>query len=197
MATANAAATTSAAPVSAKVSATPKPEPAAPWYVIDSTATPKDERVYGSGPRTHEQIVDGVHMPFTFEYGKPLAMPEKIARKFLKHDAWKLTDASGTVLPFQRPPKQPHEAQAGEQFKLADNECVARYDELSNEALKTRVLEMPGGEKFADAAPSRKAVIEFIVQTKLAIAKANTSKVPDTGKDDFVPEPELDEEGAA
>lgn len=181
---------------SRKPAAETLPPKGAMWHVIDTTATPKDERVYGSGPRTHEQIVDGVHMPFTFEYGKPLAMPEKIARKFLKHEAWKLTDEHGTVLPFQRPPKQPHEAQAGEQFKLADNECVARYDELSNEALKARVLEMPGGEKFADAAPSRKAVIEFIVQTKLALAKANISKVPDVKKDEFIPEPELDEEAA-
>src|SRR5689334_18614939 len=72
-------------------------------YVLDTTATAT------SGPRKHEAIVDGVAKPFTFEYGKPLALPPLVAARFLRHDAFKLTDAEGNLLAHTRRPKQPEE----------------------------------------------------------------------------------------
>jgi hypothetical protein len=140
--------------------------------VLDTTATPEFPK------RVHEMIVDRILKSFTFEHGKGLEMPREIALKFLKWEAFKLVDAKGNVLDYQRRPKQPEELQAGEALTLADNETVARYDELSNGALQARVLELPGGEQFA-VNPSRDAIIRFIVAHKQKIAATNRSRESD------------------
>lgn len=158
-------------------------------YVLDSTA------VTGQGNRTHSQMVDGIETPYVFEPGKPLGIPAAIAIKFLKHEAFKLCDEKGTLLPFKRRPKQPDELEAGETLKLSDEECIARYDELSDRSLQARVLELPGGEKFATN-PSRQAIIDFLVEKKAEARKINAA-APERGRDDFVPEADIDEEEAA
>lgn len=187
----------------------PKPatanEPAAPkaapklLHVLDTTAQPPtfdaNNRVI-AGPRTHEMPVDGFTKSFVFEHGKPLPLPPEVALKFLKHDAFKLTDEAGNIKPFRRRPKQPDELQAGEALVLKDDETVATYEELSSAALQARVLEMPGGEKFKSN-PTRAALIEFIVAAKLTTRKLNTSKEIEVKPDEFVPTAEdLDDEAA-
>jgi hypothetical protein len=155
-------------------------------HVVDTTAQP------GQPPRVHEMPVAGIATPFSFEHGKPLPMPHAVALRFLRHETFVLTDADGKPLPFQRRPKQPEELQAGEQLKLADDEVVARYEELSTIALQTRVLELPGSEHFAAERPDRKAMIAFLQNAK-AEAKARTaSSEPDIGDGEFVPAAEED-----
>lgn len=154
--------------------------------VLDTTAQA------GQPARAHEMIVDGAVKCFTFEAGKPLALPPAVALKFLRHDAFKMTDPNGTPIAYKRRPKQPDELEAGEKLVLKDEQTVANYDELSTAALQLRVLEMPGSDQFAEA-PSRKAMIDFLISTKLAAAKANTSKEADIGRDGFVPEAEEEE----
>jgi hypothetical protein len=161
----------------------------ATFYVLDTTAIP------GGGKRAHEMMVDGVLKTFEFEPGKGLEMDRFVALKFLNIDAFKRVDEKGNLLPFRRPPKQPHELGAGEQFKLADEETVAHFDELSTPALQHRVTAMPGGELFAQAG-SRSDMIAFIVAAKKAAAKANISTSSDMGRDDFLPAPDFDEEAA-
>lgn len=169
----------------------PKPPKAAEpkeMLVIDTTAT--------DGPRTHEQLIDGAVKQFKFEPSKPLALEPAIAAKFLRHPAFQLVDEAGKVVAYARPPRQPEEMGAGEKLELAKDETVARLDELTSPALLKRVVALPGGERFAKDAADRAAIIKFIVATKEALAKANTSREKDVKADEFVPEGELDDEAA-
>lgn len=170
---------------SADTPAAEKPIAARTLFVLDTTATP-DVR-----ERSHDMMVDGIVTPFKFEYGKPRELPYAIAVKFLRHSAFLLTDAKGSRLAYQRRPKQPDELGAGEQFKLGEDEVVARYDELSSHALQQRVLEMPDGDRFAEN-PKRDEMIAFIVAARKAKEAANKAKEPDIGEDDFVPEADAD-----
>jgi hypothetical protein len=159
-------------------------------FVLDSTATPE------APARTHEMIVDGAIREFTFKSRVPLELPRAIALRFVKHDSFKLTNAQGEpIAEFRRQPRQPDELQAGETLTLADDETVARYDELSTPALQHRVLEMPGSEHFDAPAPSRKDMIAFIIAAKLEARAKNTSRVKDVGADEFVPDADFDEHG--
>lgn len=174
-------------------------EPAATktMFVLDTTAGPDTTDMAGKtipGARIHEMPVDGVIKTYKFERNTPLELPVAIAVKFLKTEAFKHTDKDGNIIAYSRPPKQPDELQAGEKLELAVNETVARYDELSNAALQQRVLEMPGGEKFADN-PTRKGMVDFVVATKEAAKKRNV--VSERSPDTFIPEPNYDEDMAA
>lgn len=173
------------------------------FHVVDTTATPDDIDGNGktiSGARVHEQLVDGVKRSFRFEHGKPLAMPKAIAMKFLRHDSFRLTNEEGEPIEFKRAPRQPDELGAGERLVLKPEETVARLDELSIPALQQRVLPHPGGEKFA-AVPAkadrasleafRGEMVQFLLDIKAALAKANTSRERDVGAGEFTPEAEL------
>lgn len=160
------------------------------WYVLDTTAT--------TGPREHEQVVDGNIQSFTFERGKPHSLAQAVAVKFLKHAGFVRTDAQGKRIEYQRAPKQPEELGAGERLVLGEDETVARYDELANGALLQRALELPGGEQFAKGAekPSRAALITFIVGAKATARKQNASLEPDVDRDGYTPEADLEDEAA-
>ena len=120
-----------------------KPKAPATLFVIDTTAKP------GNKPRDHQQIVDGVIKTYSFWAGKPLELPLAVAIKFLKHEEFKLTNAQGDLLPYHRRPKQPDELEAGEHFKIADDETIAKYGELTNRALFQRALELPAARPSA------------------------------------------------
>jgi hypothetical protein len=160
-------------------------------FILDTTAT--------EGPRTHEMMVDGIVKPFTFQRATPLPLPSAVALKFLKHEGFLLTDENGQVLPFRRRPRQPDELGAGEKITLADNETIARYDELSSAALLHRAIELPGGEKFAQGEnkPDRAEMISFITTAAAARKKANAAKESDVGEGEYTPEAEAEEDEAA
>lgn len=168
---------TAAAPAAAK-----KP---ALLLVLDTTAT------HESGKRTHELIVEGMKKSFVFEAGVPQALAPAIAFKFLKHDAFWLVDDKGNRQDYRRRPRQPDELQAGEVLTLADNETVARYEELSMPALIQRALELPNSEKFSASNPSRSEMVKFIVEAKTKAKRENTKK--DMAPNEFVPEAEFEE----
>lgn len=189
----------------AKAAETSAAAPKTIW-VIDTTATPD------SGPRTHHQMVDGLVKPFVFENGKPVEMPREIAHKFLKDPAFIATDKDGRRIAYKRTPKQPDELGAGEALILDKNETVARFDELTSQALYQRATALVGGERFVRTLDSKPAVqaraemIDFIVKTKEAIAAANKEKAQkqsqpdraaDDDLDDFTPEPSDDDEDLA
>jgi hypothetical protein len=173
---------------------TEKAKPPAVFYVLDTTVTPLDPTVPGSGLRIHEQIVDGAKKTFRFEHGVPLPMSPAIAMKFLRHDTFKRTDDKGELLPFKRRPKQPEELGAGERMDLGEDQTIANLDELTNGALLARVAEMPGGEQFADK-QDRAGMIAFMVESKRANRKVNSAP-PDVGSDAFTPEAEAEDEAA-
>jgi hypothetical protein len=160
--------------------------PAAEAYVLDTTATALNP------VRNHEQVMDGAIKVFTFHHGKPLPMSWPAAIRFLRHEAFKLTDKDGNLREYQHRPKQPDELGAGERFKLGEDEVVARYGELSIKALYARTLELPGGEQFqANAfkseAEARTTMVGFIKKMKKQMAEANKSQERDVGADAFVP----------
>lgn len=170
--------------------ATPKPTkaPDVQLLVLDTTAI--------NEPRTHEQVVDGVIRPFVFERGKPLPLPFAIASKFLVHEAFKLMNEKGEIIAWKRHPKQPDELGAGEKIKVGDDETIARYDELSNNALLQRAVVMPGGEKFAQGKdrPDRGAMISFITEATKLKRRAMLSAEKDIGDGEFTPEAEADDD---
>jgi|GEM_PF-3368173 len=178
-----------AKPQGEKKTSDSKPERAF-WYVLDTTASDV------SGPRHHQMIVEGITKTFTFEHGKPLKLTIPIAIKFLKHDAFRRTNAKGDPLPYERRPTQPNELGAGERFVLKIDQTIAYYEELSNIALLQRVLELPLGERFSET-EDREGMISFLIETAKRVAAENTAKDPDIGKEDFVPIADLDEEGIA
>lgn len=159
--------------------------------VLDTSAVPSENSP--TGERSHAQIINGITKIFRFLPGVGTPMEPSIAAKFLRHEAFRLVDADGNELPYERVPKQPTDLQAGEKLVLADNETVARYDELTNAALLQRVLPLPGGEKFSADAPDRKAVIDFIIAAQQKLAAAKRSRVRDVGNDEFVPAADFDE----
>lgn len=161
--------------------------------VLDTTAMPDTIDQQGrvvSGARVHEQLVDGRPRTFIFKNDEPLALPRAIALKFLRHDAFKLVDKDRNIIEFKRPPRQPEELGAGERIVLSPEETIARFDELASGALQTRVLALPGGEKFTGK-PAREEMITFLVAYKASQAKSNV--VNERDADGFVPEAESEE----
>jgi hypothetical protein len=179
-----------AAAATTKTDAPKTKKKAEPMFVLDTTASA------ASGPRSHELIVDGLIQVFTFNPGKPLELDQATAAKFLKHDAFWLTDEKGKKIAYARRPKQPDELGAGEKFVLAEDQTVAKYEELSPKALYARCLELPGGEKFSrsETRPSDASMIKFLMDHKAKLAKLNTSKESDTGDGEFTPEAEADDD---
>lgn len=150
-------------------------------HVLDLSATPT------SGKREHEIMVDGLMRVISFEPSKPTPLQPHIAIKFLKFpESFKLTDEAGELLPFQNTPKQPHELQAGERFKLDRESTIARYDELHTPALQIRVLQMDGGEVFRDSR-DRQAMIAFIITKTEEKLKKSVGREDPLGIDEWMP----------
>ncbi|MCC6775634.1 MAG: hypothetical protein IT537_03200 [Hyphomicrobiales bacterium] len=153
-----------------------KPAEPRTMFVIDTTATPD------AGQRVHHVMVDGLQKPFTFKTGDPLELPAAIAHKFLKDEAFVQVDKDGNRIAYKRTPKQPDELGAGETLQLTQQETVARYDELSTQALYQRVSAMIGGERFAkqpEGKPQaliRDEMIAFIIKSKEDLAAANKER---------------------
>lgn len=184
--------TTQAANAQSQTEAQPNRQPAKPKkaFVLDTTAIEK--------PRVHDQIVNGQIQHYTFEPHKPLALPPEIAAKFLKEPAFKLVDEQGQPLAYKRQPKQPEELGAGEKLVLAEDQTIARFDELSTMALMQRTVELPGGEAFAQRGerPERGELVAFLIEA-VKSKRAATKAAPDLAEDEFIPEAELGDEEAA
>lgn len=124
--------------------------------------------------RTHEIVYDGKVKAFTFKYGEKQKMPVDLALKFLKHDAFVVTDPD-TGNRYEPTPAAPD---MGLGVKLQPGECVARYDELSLESLIVRAKQLPGGEKL-NRNLGKQAVIDFILKqetAKLSLVKAGADE---------------------
>lgn len=159
--------------------------------VLDTTATPSE--LNPTGERIHAQLIGNFPQQFKFLPGKGTSLPAAVAHKFLQHEAFRLVDESGSELPYERTPKQPSDLGAGEKLNLADNETIARFDELSNKALLRRVLPLPGGEQFSEKANNRQEIIDFIIEHRRQKAAENKAKERDVGPNDFVPRADFDE----
>lgn len=139
-------------------------------FVLDTTAKPP------CPTRTHEFLqADGTLKAYTFKQGESLELPAAEAAKFLKHPHFIVTDADGKVIkPLPKEAGQGVAAPA-----LGEDEVIARYDELTADALVLRVNALPGG---GSAKPAWKKD-KLIATLKEARAQAANAEKPRTAKD--------------
>lgn len=127
------------------------------FKVIDSSLT------LDSPKRTHQIIIDGEIVDVVFEYGTDKILPEAVAMKFAK-DGFRIVHFEcGTEVYI------PHDNPIGAPVKLGDDEVIARYTELTFEAIRTRAVILPGGEKFVKEDAEIKDMIDFLMKKPLDV----------------------------
>lgn len=125
------------------------------------------------GVRLHDMIVAGQRRQFRFEFGKGTEMPLAIATRFVKQKgSFTLVDGEGNYIEYAGTPKQPDEVEAGEKFVLRDDQTVARWSELSIDALRLRVAEMDGGEMVLNQDPE--SIRKWIINKRIETRKKNS-----------------------
>lgn len=138
----------------------------------------------GGANRTHEIMSEGRLIPFMFEYGKAIEMPEPQARKFVPiTEGFEVLDEQGKRVLPTIPVTHGYGDKAA---MLEDDQCIARLAELNLPALLERAWVLVGGEAFT-AKSKREDVVGFIQKTRAAQEKAKRGK-PDLGDDDMSPE---------
>lgn len=120
------------------------------WSVIDRNAT--------SGSRTHHPLGLGQEA-VVFNPGKKTQMPQEIAAKFLCDPAFHVFDPDGNRVTALR---QVTAEEAKQGIVLAEDEVIAKFDELSQESLLRRAHLLPGGEAFKKNA-RRDDLVEFLL----------------------------------
>jgi hypothetical protein len=143
--------------------------------VLDTTATQQYPE------RTHELRIGDEIKQYTFKTGQKLALPAAIAMRFLKEPSFIVTDQDGKRI--TPPPVEPENPLA-----LGRGETIARFDELSADALMIRCKAEPGGDMFKRNT-GRQPMIQFL--TERADAKrrdheralASNARGSDTGED--------------
>ena len=142
----------------------PSQMPAKRWSVIDTTCvnTPPPNALPGSPapPRVHDLVINGQVRSYIFNYGKPLEMTEAEARKFMAIEAFQVFNTQGDrVLPTV----SVFEGIGTNRRELANNECIARFDELTLDSLRDRAAPLPGGENIIRANTPKAEVIAFMI----------------------------------
>jgi len=118
--------------------------------VIDTSVT--EESVV----RIHEIFVNGNLETVEFKYGEEKILPFEVGIKFMK-DGFIVEEVDGSKLEL------PVIATDNVQAQLKKGECIARFSELTFEALKLRVAQKKDGEIFLEAdEDERPALIDFL-----------------------------------
>lgn len=137
--------------------------------VIDTSAT-ADCPV-----RVHDMMVNGEWKRIEFNFGKPTVLDYAVAMKF-NLPGFIVRDADENEI---APPPVTSDAVA---FQLAPDEIVARYDELTNEALVMRCVVKHGGERFVSGEGTRKEMIGFLLGVDMP--ETITETVPEADEAD-------------
>lgn len=116
--------------------------------VVDSSCTAEFPT------RRHDLVIDGEVRSYVFEYGKQMVVPHAVGLKFLRA-GFKVLDLND-----ESEIEPPRAADPVTQSRLAPDEVIATYDELTLPALKLRAALLPGGEALATN--KKDEVIEFI-----------------------------------
>lgn len=119
------------------------------YRVVDSSATAEHPI------RNHEVMVDGQVRQVDFRYGEPTVLPMNVAMKFRK-EGFKVSDFDGHEVKLNAVTDETV------RIRIGDDEVVAKYDELSIDALQMRAVILPGGEKFLQGPIQKDAVIAFL-----------------------------------
>ncbi len=109
--------------------------------------------------RVHDVIVNGQIEKITFEHGRETLLPYHIGVKFMQ-DGFIVMDIESNIQ-MQCPAKTDETVR----IRINEDEVVARYDELTDSALKLRAAARDGGEKFLlDKDVDRNKIITFLKQ---------------------------------
>ena len=156
-------------------SAPPTKAERAPWTVQDTNCKPEETR-------THEIVVDGLIKAYPFKYGVELSMPEGNARKFMHDPAFIVKNPEGRRVKPAISITRGFDASGN--LILADDECVARLEELSMESLLDRAAPMKDGEKLS-LKSGKAAVIKFLTEARRTKIAQNISPVKDLAVDEM------------
>ncbi len=132
-----------------------------PLKVLDTTATPE------GGNRRHEIIINGVKRAYTFEPLVPLDMPDAHARKFVEIDSFHVIDDEGNRLRTLIPITRGFGEQTPKGTLLGSDECIARLDELTFEALLARCGPLAGGERMKRT-DTKETLVAFLLSARAA-----------------------------
>lgn len=140
------------------------------WSVRDLNAK--------TAPRTHD--IDETTR-YTLEASKGTAMPRAHAMIFLRDPSFAVFDASG-----RRVTPLPKQEQAGtREVALDADQCIALYEELTDEALAKRVALRPGGHDLVDA--PRLEQVAFLTTAPRKVDLPRAERARDVGS------PEVDD----
>jgi len=129
------------------------------WKVIDKNTK------MGEPARFHDCVVDGRIVSYGFEANKGTEMLEAHARKFVPNDSFEVTDDTGRIVTASIPVLKGFSADR--ESILEDDECVAKFDELTVDALYERAAPLPGGEKIKKNA-KKDDLIDFLLTARAA-----------------------------
>ena len=125
--------------------------------VIDSSLTLEHPK------RIHQLIINGEITDIVFNYGEDKFLPESVAMKFAK-EGFRIVhpDSEAEV-------EIPREIPYGAPVQLHPDEVIAKFTELTFEALRTRAVILPGGEKFVKEGYDSQDIIAFLMGTEPTI----------------------------
>lgn len=106
--------------------------------------------------RQHDVKINGEILSITFEAGKRTLMPRDVGLKFMK-PGFRVYEKDSTV-ELTRPPVTDETVKN----RIAVDEVVAKYEELTGDALKMRAAVFPGGEAYIAGNVARADLIDFL-----------------------------------
>lgn len=139
------------------------------FNVYDTSATAQNP------VRIHDLVFDGIVEQVKFNYGEATKLPLAKALKFQKA-GFLVKDADDVLIPT------PSETPETVKTQLKEGEIIARYEELTNEALLLRVAILPGGEAFTRASKKKELVDFLVVAEKNRSKPADPTRVNDEGE---------------
>jgi len=107
--------------------------------------------------RTHQVIINGEVSDVVFKYGEDKFLPESVAMKFSK-EGFRIVHIEDDAEIYI-----PREIPVGAPVQLRPDEVIARYTELTFDALRTRAVILPGGEKFIQDGVQSQDIIDFLI----------------------------------
>ena len=146
--------------------------------VVDSTAGAN------SPAREHEiQVGDGRRVVYSFKHQSPVRMPFDHAMRFRPMDSFIVLDDEGER--YEPNPVTPPDAE----IELAEDEVVARYEELTAEALFARAKELPGSDDLKRNS-QKTEIIAFLVESSRSalVAEDEAGDGEGEGSETMMPE---------
>lgn len=141
------------------------------WTVLDKNAREK-RRIHETPSRKQ----------YALHASEPTPMPKADALVFLRDPAFVVMDPTGRVHV-----SLPASEAAGDRTakELEPDQCIARYDELTTEALQARVAARPGGHEIDPTAP-RDELVAFLAAAPAKMDERPENRIRGAGEPDTI-----------